>query len=433
MHKKARIILLIIITLLLFLPVNKAYAKKLEYTCEYTKFVKASQTKTYYTIYTYNIKVYSQTDKNKKVTGVEAFNPSNNKQTYGISSTYVSNFLEDYSDKTNNKSINKYTTLNNNIYTNPTCPKYILYYNKSAFLVSDNLSELQNFSSSDTDTILENTNIKIEQTAANSDAEELCKESTFSEKSTYDKVCIYNYVNKKKDEFIYLYYNSTDSVIFEKETKNKYYSKDLAKDTKQNGNPMNGKTINKVDLSTGQCPKSIYYQTVVDWVGILGRDIQKPAAYANPKIKGKMFSSIVNTEKTYSSMLETEEGSAYIFSSSTCEPIDKLDLEIHRGDINCDELLGEKTRKQIRKILTYVKILVPILIIAMGIIDFSQAMFAGKEEEMKKAQTRFTKRLIIGVVIFLLPTLINFMLDITNDAWKRKNNDSACGLDIIEK
>ena len=109
---------------------------------------------------------------------------------------------------------------------------------------------------------------------------------------------------------------------------------------------------------------------------------------------------------------------------------DALDFKFpEEGEIKCSDLMRPKVRDQINRILTYVRILVPLIIVALGMMDFGKAVLGDKEEEMKKAQARFIKRLIIGVVIFLLPTIIDLILDIANSAWKNAQfRNSNCGL-----
>lgn len=62
-------------------------------------------------------------------------------------------------------------------------------------------------------------------------------------------------------------------------------------------------------------------------------------------------------------------------------------------------------------ILKWVKYLVPALIIILSILDFIKAIGADKDEEMKKAQQKFIKRLVIAVLIFIVPFIIEFALD----------------------
>lgn len=98
------------------------------------------------------------------------------------------------------------------------------------------------------------------------------------------------------------------------------------------------------------------------------------------------------------------------------------------GDIeNCEQLLGEDLAGKLKVVWNLVKIGVPILLIGLGILDFGQAIFAGNEDNMKKAQTKFIKRVIIAVVIFLVPTILGVILDIANNIWGNFGTD-ICGI-----
>lgn len=59
-----------------------------------------------------------------------------------------------------------------------------------------------------------------------------------------------------------------------------------------------------------------------------------------------------------------------------------------------------------------IKFAVPILIIAFAIVDFIKAMASQDEAEVKKSANKLVKRLIIGVLIFVLPTLIEYILEL---------------------
>lgn len=85
---------------------------------------------------------------------------------------------------------------------------------------------------------------------------------------------------------------------------------------------------------------------------------------------------------------------------------------------DCNDLLGDALISEINSYLLYIKVAVPIIIIVMGSIDFGTAFIASDEDKMKKAQKKFIMRLIIGMVIFFIPTLIDFLLTTANDIWK---------------
>lgn len=95
--------------------------------------------------------------------------------------------------------------------------------------------------------------------------------------------------------------------------------------------------------------------------------------------------------------------------------------------VDCKSLLGQDLIDKINSYLNIIKIAVPIILIAFGIIEFTKAVFAGDEESMKKAQKSFIKRLVIAVLIFLTPTLINLLLGLANKVWLTIS-PNACGL-----
>ena len=93
------------------------------------------------------------------------------------------------------------------------------------------------------------------------------------------------------------------------------------------------------------------------------------------------------------------------------------------SELTCDELFGDKDDPDslaylINKILLYVRIIVPILLILLGSLDFARAVVAGKEDEMKKAQATFVKRLIAGVAVFFAPVIVSLIMQLADIIWK---------------
>lgn len=83
---------------------------------------------------------------------------------------------------------------------------------------------------------------------------------------------------------------------------------------------------------------------------------------------------------------------------------------VSNSNYGCDTLGG--LGNWLSKIYTIIKFAVPILIIAMGIKDFVQALTSGKDDALKKAGNSFIKRLIMGAVFVILPILIEMILTI---------------------
>ncbi len=67
-------------------------------------------------------------------------------------------------------------------------------------------------------------------------------------------------------------------------------------------------------------------------------------------------------------------------------------------------------------ILRIVCILVPIFLILFGIIDLGKAVIASDEKEVKAAQSRLIKRVIYGIVIFLVPSLVSMIMGLVAQA-----------------
>lgn len=56
--------------------------------------------------------------------------------------------------------------------------------------------------------------------------------------------------------------------------------------------------------------------------------------------------------------------------------------------------------------LTIFKIAIPLIIIAVGLIDLGKAAVSSKPEEVRKSATSLIWRLVGGIVIFFIPTIV---------------------------
>lgn len=67
----------------------------------------------------------------------------------------------------------------------------------------------------------------------------------------------------------------------------------------------------------------------------------------------------------------------------------------------------------VSSIVNIIKIAVPILLIVFGLLDLTKAVVASKEDEIKKSQGLFVKRLIAAIIVFLaihiVQVIINFV------------------------
>lgn len=77
--------------------------------------------------------------------------------------------------------------------------------------------------------------------------------------------------------------------------------------------------------------------------------------------------------------------------------------------LNCTDW-GE-AKQDLQNIFNAAKIAVPLLVAGLSSIDFIKAVTGKDSKDMKKAFGKLTKRLILAVIFFFLPMLINLMLD----------------------
>lgn len=66
-------------------------------------------------------------------------------------------------------------------------------------------------------------------------------------------------------------------------------------------------------------------------------------------------------------------------------------------------------------IVTIVKVGVPVLLVLLGMIDMGKAVVAQKEDEIKKAQGMFFKRLIAAALVFLVFFITQMVIKIVAD------------------
>lgn len=78
--------------------------------------------------------------------------------------------------------------------------------------------------------------------------------------------------------------------------------------------------------------------------------------------------------------------------------------------------LGDEDSQSVaifRKVYKYLKVLIPVLIILLGFVDFIKVVVTGKDDDMKKAIDRFVKRIIVAIVFILVPVLVQFFINIS--------------------
>ena len=89
-------------------------------------------------------------------------------------------------------------------------------------------------------------------------------------------------------------------------------------------------------------------------------------------------------------------------------------------DVN---VCGNTTMKDVialvKLVMKVICILVPIVMIVLGSFDLFKAVTAGKEEDIKKKQKALITRIIAGVLVFLVPTIVSLLTGLMGtEEWK---------------
>ena len=83
--------------------------------------------------------------------------------------------------------------------------------------------------------------------------------------------------------------------------------------------------------------------------------------------------------------------------------------------IQCGEITVPKlVPKLVSTIVTVIQIIIPVLIIIFGMIDFTKATTASKDDDRKKNQQTFLKRLIAGVLVFVVFAVVKTVFNIVD-------------------
>ena len=105
-------------------------------------------------------------------------------------------------------------------------------------------------------------------------------------------------------------------------------------------------------------------------------------------------------------------------------------LEQYKTTVDeCQGILTDEMIDILNRIIKYIRIAAPILLIVFGIMDFGKAVLSDEKEELKKATSKFMKRAIIVVVIFFVPLIVQLLIDAFNSVSDKSITDLInCGI-----
>ena len=92
--------------------------------------------------------------------------------------------------------------------------------------------------------------------------------------------------------------------------------------------------------------------------------------------------------------------------------------------ISTTVMIDQRIPEVVHTIVTVIKIVVPILLVIFGSLDLLKGVTAQKDDEIKKGQQIFVKRLIAGVLVFFVFTIVQLIVSFA--AGDDSQNISSC-------
>ena len=88
------------------------------------------------------------------------------------------------------------------------------------------------------------------------------------------------------------------------------------------------------------------------------------------------------------------------------------DIELITGDLTVTDgcEMFQSLNSLIKEIFTFLQIAGIILVIVLGMLDFLKAVSLGEQDTIKKAFSKTVKRIVIVIILFILPVLIEWLL-----------------------
>ncbi len=77
-------------------------------------------------------------------------------------------------------------------------------------------------------------------------------------------------------------------------------------------------------------------------------------------------------------------------------------------------------------VIYIIKILIPVMIIIIGSFSLGKAILTGDDKDTKKAFGLIVRKLIAGIIIFFVPTIINVVLNLVNELDIVQNKFELC-------
>jgi hypothetical protein len=105
-----------------------------------------------------------------------------------------------------------------------------------------------------------------------------------------------------------------------------------------------------------------------------------------------------------------------------------MDVNAAYTTVSCGNVTGipEKIPSITRLIMTLIQIAIPVVLAVAGSIDLLKGLTAQKEDEIKKGQQMFIKRLITAALVFFVIAIVKVVISLVADNSNESENIINC-------
>lgn len=97
----------------------------------------------------------------------------------------------------------------------------------------------------------------------------------------------------------------------------------------------------------------------------------------------------------------------------------------------CNSIPGE-VKNIVHMIYLAIQILTPLLLVIFGAVDMIRALTQQKEDEIKKAQSGLIKKVIVAIIVFLVLTIAQWVVQLASTATGDTDNGWVCACQLLK-
>ena len=108
--------------------------------------------------------------------------------------------------------------------------------------------------------------------------------------------------------------------------------------------------------------------------------------------------------------------------------------DLFDAGVDAEAGIPEGIGNVVHLIVVAIQVVVPILLIIWGMIDFAKAIIGQDEDKIKAGQKTFIKRLIAAVVVFLIVTIVQLAINLAASIGGEGNDSGtawSCAKELI--